>query len=128
VPGSYFLRVLQEELGEEYEIRAEGRRGWTSRRWIRSGDFAEVCEGADIVLVSLGGNDRVHGRTWRSIKENVSTLVESLPSGTHVFHMTVPRYYRPRIHLASDGIHMSRRGAREYARVVAPMLLMRVAD
>jgi len=124
--GAYLIHALGAELGENYEVRAEGRRGWTSSRWIRTGDFASVCEGADIVLVSLGGNDRRHGRSWGAIKENVDALIATLPPGTRVWHMPVPRFYRPRIPLAPDGIHLTRGGAIIYARMIAPHL--RVAD
>jgi lysophospholipase L1-like esterase len=124
--GSFLITALGRELGEDYEVRAEGRRSWTSSRWIRTGDFASVCEGADIVLVSLGGNDRRHGRSWRAIKENVDVLISTLPTGVHVWHMPVPRYHRPRVPLAPDGVHLTRGGATIYARMIAPHL--RVAD
>lgn len=122
VPDSYFLRMLQIELGDEYHVYGVGRRGWSAQRWINSGDFASSCEGADIVLVSLGGNDRHNGVSWERIRERVESLLETLPDDVHVYHMEIPRYYRPRLSLGADGVHMTRAGARRYAEIVAPFL------
>lgn len=123
---SPLVSALSVELGEDYEVWARGRRGWTSARWIRSGDFASECAGADVVLISLGGNDRNNGRSWSAIRENVATLIATLPPGAFTYHMPVPRFYRPRVPLAPDGVHLTRGGATIYARMIAPHL--RVAD
>lgn len=120
--GAYLISALRRELGPDYEVRGYGRRGWTTSRWIRAGDFSRVCAGADIILVSLGGNDRHNGRSWTFIKNNVDLLLGTLPSGVLVYHMPIPRYYRPSVGLADDGIHLSLRGARVYAEIIAPHL------
>lgn len=35
----------------------EARRGWSTRRYLRSGDIPALTRGADVVIVELGGND-----------------------------------------------------------------------
>lgn len=117
-PGSNFIRALREELGEGFTVLARGRVGWSSSRWIRSGDFASTCRGSDFVLISLGGNDIANGLTWDEIKENVSVLAATLPEGTIFYHMPIPRFFEPRPSLARDGIHLSSRGAVSYARMI----------
>lgn len=117
--GSPLITALRRELGSEYQVLPMGRRGWSTRGWIRAGDFAETCEGADIVLVSLGGNDIAQGRSPERIQANVDLLVATLPPGVRVYHMPVPRVYR---RSWTDGVHLTRRGAREYARMITPHL------
>lgn len=119
--GAYLISALRRELGPDYDVRGYGRRGWTTSRWIREGDFSRVCAGADIVLVSLGGNDRNNGRSWTFIENNVNLLIATLPSSVIVYHMPIPRYYRPSV-VADDGVHLSLRGARVYASILAPHL------
>lgn len=122
---SLFLRYLRRELGSQYIVRAEGRTGWTTRRWLAAGDFAARCDGADIVLVSLGGNDAALRRSWSSIYTNVKQLTGQIPSDGRtrvIYHMAIPRFYRPRLPMARDGIHLSHSGARRYAEIVAPHL------
>lgn len=121
--NSAFIRNLQAELGPEYEVVAHGRRGWSTIRWIRAGDFGTTCADFDVVLVSLGGNDIVHGRSWSRIYRNVKTLTAQIPWGRVrlIYHMIVPRFY-PGISLGRDGIHLTPHGAQQYARVVAPSL------
>lgn len=117
--GSLLISALRTELGPDYRVLAQGRRGWSTRRWIIAGDFAETCEGADIILISLGGNDIAQGRTPERIQANMGLLLATLPPGLRVYHMPVPRVYRPSW---TDGVHLTRRGAREYARMIAPHL------
>lgn len=121
--NSIFIRRLQEELGPEYVVIGHGRRGWTTSRWIRSGDFGRTCADYDVVLVSLGGNDIRIGHSWNRIYGNVRNLISQIPQGRVriIYHMVVPRYY-PGISLANDGVHLTNRGARQYARIVAPYL------
>lgn len=125
-PGSAFIRYLQRELGPEYHITPHGRRSWTTDRWIRAGDFGTLCADSDIVLVSLGGNDIPAGHDFAHIRTNVRTLMDSIPWGRVrvLYHMIIPRFYYPLPTMARDGIHLSRTGAREYARIVAPYLRM----
>lgn len=122
-PGSRFLREIQRFLGHGYHVEAHGRRGWTSDRWIRSGDFGEECRDADIVLISLGGNDRTSGFSEEHTKENVETLVQQLPQRVlSVYHMGVPRFTLPESSLARDRVHLNPTGARNYAEVVSNFL------
>lgn len=122
-PNSAFVRALQAELGSEYVVRAEGRRGWSTVNWLRSGDFGTVCQDADIVLVSLGGNDATQNRDWNTIYRNVRLLTDQIPWGRVrvIYHMVVPRFYFG-LTMARDGIHLAPQGAREYACIVAPYL------
>lgn len=126
-PNSAFVRALQSELGPEYTVRAEGRRGWSTVNWLRAGDFGQRCQNADVVLVSLGGNDISQGRSWASIYQNVKQLMDQIPWGRVrlIYHMVVPRFFYPLPTMASDGIHLAPQGSREYARVVAPFLQIR---
>lgn len=122
-PGSRFLYELQEALGAGYHVEAHGRRGWTSRRWIRNGTFGQQCSDADIVLISLGGNDETSGFTNLQTKQNIEILISQLPPRIlHIFHMGVPRFVLSRTYLASDFIHMNRDGAQKYALEVAQSL------
>lgn len=121
--GSRFLYELQEALGPGYHVEAHGRRGWTSRRWVRNGTFGEQCSDADIVLISLGGNDETSRISLVETKANIEILISQLPPRIlHVFHMGVPRFVLSRAYLASDFIHLSRDGAQKYALEVAQSL------
>ncbi len=122
-PGSAFVRNLQRELGDNYVVDSYGRRGWTTSRWIRSRDFGSTCASYDVVLVSLGGNDIAHGRSWSSIYRNIKRLIGEIPWGRVrvIYHMTVPRFY-PGISLTRDGIHLTPLGAQQYAQLIAPFL------
>jgi len=122
-PGSMLVENLQRELGPEYVVTAHGRRSWTTQQWIASGDFGTVCGPSEIVLISLGGNDRSHGISWEVIERHLETLIRQLPRRTRIiYHMTVPRYYRPLLSLTPDGIHLTPSGARTYAHIIAPHL------
>lgn len=121
-PGSALIRELQRELGPNYSVVGRGRTGWSSVRWLRVGGFGE-CQYADIVLVSLGGNDERAGLTELQINSNVKRLISGLPEGIRHYHMTQPRLVNPRLHLGRDGRHLTRRGAREYARILASILI-----
>ena len=121
-PGSALIRELQRELGPEYRVIGRGRRGWSSIRWLRAGGFGR-CRAADIVLVSLGGNDERAGLTELQVNSNIKRLISGLPSGIRHYHMTQPRFVRPSLRLGQDGRHLTRRGARKYARILAPILI-----
>lgn len=122
-PRSALLRNLQLELGPEYDVVSQGRRGWTTDDWLRAGDFGLVCGGAEIILISLGGNDLTHGRDFAYIQANIQLLIAQLPfTARLIYHMMIPRLYSPRLTLALDGIHLARQGAREYAHILAPFL------
>lgn len=122
-PGSLFLRELQEALGDGYIVEAHGRRGWTSRRWLRYASFGEECRDADIVLISLGGNDEMIGIPLLQTKRNIEELISQLPPRIlHIFHMGVPRFVLSRVYLSRDFIHMNRQGAEKYAMEVAESL------
>ena len=121
-PGSALIRELQRELGPEYRVVGRGRVGWSSVRWLNAGGFG-ACRTADVVLVSLGGNDERAGLTELQVSSNIKLLISRLPSGIRHYHMTQPRFVRPRLHLGRDGRHLTRRGAREYARLLAPVLI-----
>lgn len=121
--NSLLLRELQSELGTNYIILARGRRGWTSQRWLDSGDFGISCEGADIVLISLGGNDVSHRVSQSRTFRNIELLIQQLPPYVFVvYHMEVPRFFLESRFLARDGIHLNRTGARYYASVIAQNL------
>lgn len=120
-PGSALLRFIRAELGPEYTVLARGRRGWTTRRWISSGDFNETCRGADVVLISLGGNDIHLGHSWQTVKNNIQNLARHFT--VPWIHIVVPRFYEPRPQLGRDGIHLTPTGAREYAKIISENIL-----
>lgn len=122
-PRSLFVRSLQGELGPGYIVTGHGRRGWTSGRWIRRGDFSTECRTADIVLISLGGNDIIRRTLPETTRRNINFLTETIPhSVLLIYHMPIPRLVLPREYLGSDGIHMTRQGSLFYARQIAPRL------
>ena len=122
-PGAMFVADLQQELGPEYHVIARGRRSWTTQQWIEAGDFAHVCGNAEVILISLGGNDINHGVTQEEINRNIDLLLTLFPTRPRlVYHMEIPRFYRPRLDLTEDGVHLTQHGARAYARIVAPHL------
>lgn len=121
--GSRFLYELREALGSGYVVEAHGRRGWTSRRWVRRGDFGAECADSDIVLISLGGNDESSRISNVETKRNIDILIGQLPNRIlFIFHMGVPRFVLPRTFLARDFIHLNRDGAQKYATQVAAVL------
>ena len=122
-PRSALVRELQRELGSDYRVTGHGRRGWTTDRWIRAGDFAAECTGADIVLISLQGNDRARGIPWHTIEANIHTLIASLPPSVRTLWITRPSDVVPRLHLGRDGIHLTLRGAKEYAQILSPIII-----
>jgi lysophospholipase L1-like esterase len=122
-PGAMLVSELQRQLGPGYSVIARGRRSWTTQQWIEAGDFGTVCGSSDIILISLGGNDRNHHVPLTTIDSNVTTLIAQLPTTARlVYHMTIPRYYRPRLALTLDGVHLTLTGARTYAAILVPHL------
>jgi lysophospholipase L1-like esterase len=125
--GSALPRYLQEVLGEEYHVTAHGRRGWTTRRWLRHLDeFVQECHEADIILISLGGNDRASGFDREEIRRNLDLLMEAYSELVYeVYHICRPSDYyrgeRPEL-FDSLGIHLNRRGAKEYAQILAELI------
>lgn len=120
---AFLISALRTDLGEGYTVVAQGRRGWTTGRWIAAGDFGTVCGDADIILISLGGNDLRSGFSLRQIEANVSTLRSQLPPTVRVvYHMMIPRLFKPGLDLADDGVHLTYTGARVYARYLARRL------
>lgn len=121
-PRALLLSELQTQLGPQYTVIARGRRSWTTQQWIEAGDFGTVCGHSDIILISLGGNDRHHHVPLATIEANMRTLIAQLPPARIVYHMTIPRYYRPRLSLTADGVHLTLVGARTYAAILVPHL------
>lgn len=127
-PRSALSRFLQEELGPDYRVTAVGRRGWTTRRWLGHLDeFVSECRDADIILVSLGGNDRASGFSPEETRDNLDQLLSAFSELVYdVYHITRPSDYyhhnsRPSL-FAPDGIHLNPRGAKEYARILARLI------
>jgi lysophospholipase L1-like esterase len=126
-PRSALSRFLQEELGPDYRVTAVGRRGWTTRRWLEHLDeFVSECRDADIILVSLGGNDRASGFSPEETQNNLDLLLSAFSELVYdVYHITRPSDYyhnsRPSL-FAPDGIHLNPRGAKEYARILARLI------
>lgn len=50
------LRRELPQLGIQL-TNVEARRGWSTRRYLSSGDIPALTRGADVVVVELGGND-----------------------------------------------------------------------
>lgn len=123
-PGSPLVTFLGRELGREYRVKAEGRRGWPTRMWIsHRRTWRRICRRSDIVLISLSGNDRTQGVPPRVYKENINRLMEwCFEQGAVTFWITRPSDYRPPLVFAPDGIHLNREGARMYAPVLAEIV------
>lgn len=125
--GTILPRYLQEVLGDEYRVTSHGRRGWTTRRWLRHLDeFVEACHEADIILISLGGNDRASGFDREEIRRNLDLLMSAYSELVYeVYHISRPSDYyhesRPDL-FAADGIHLNRQGAKEYAQILAELI------
>jgi lysophospholipase L1-like esterase len=120
-PGSALVRFLAREVGPRYRVVAEGRRGWPTRLWIRNRlAWRRVCRRSDIVLISLSGNDRVQGVPASVYKANIDRLWGWCEDqGAATTWITRPSDYVPRLQFRRDGIHLSREGARTYAKVLA---------
>jgi len=105
-------------------VEGHGRRGWTSSRWIRAGGaFRREVSSADIVLISLGGNDISVGISPERTKENINFLMTQVSSTTlFVYHMGVPRIVLERHYLGRDGTHMTLAGSRAYSEQIAAFL------
>lgn len=54
--GPRLSRLLPGALGVTL-TNVEARRGWSTRRYLQSGDIPGLARGADVVIVELGGND-----------------------------------------------------------------------
>lgn len=123
-PRSAFIRSLQNNLGSSYLVEGHGRRGWTSARWISaSEDFRREVSSADIVLISLGGNDMRVGISPQRTEENIQYLLTlTSPTTLLVYHMNIPRLVLERRYLGSDGIHMTLTGARVYSEEISTFL------
>lgn len=54
--GPRLSRALPSQLGVGV-TNVEARRGWSARRYLRETSIPQLVQGADVVIVELGGND-----------------------------------------------------------------------
>ena len=70
--GSPLVRFLERDLGMNYRVVAAGRRGWTSGMWrSRIWQWRAISRRADIILISLSGNDRSNNIPASIFKPNI---------------------------------------------------------
>lgn len=58
--GPRLRRLLEDRLGVRV-VNVEARRGWSTRRFVQSGDVPRLTAGVDVAIVELGGNDAAAG-------------------------------------------------------------------
>lgn len=114
---------LQLELGREYRIISAGRRGWTTVAWRRNMHLWRYqTQRGNGVLISLGGNDRTNHIDPVITQANLDYLIQSIPEHIVVRRIIRPSDVQPPLHLGHDRIHLTREGARDYARRLIPLI------
>ncbi len=118
-PGSPLTRYMQRELGDGFRIVSAGRVGWSSRGWMNHrSDWTRLTSEADFVFISLNGNDIAQNIPPSQTQTNIQTLIELIPDDIDYIHITRPNEVVPPLRLTRDGIHLTRNGARTYARIL----------
>lgn len=122
--GSPLVRFLERDLGMNYRVIAAGRRGWTSGMWrSRIWQWRAISRRADIVLISLSGNDRSNNIPASIFKPNIDFLWDvAEEEGAAAQWIVRPSDYTPTPELRRDGVHLTRNGARSYARILADIV------
>jgi hypothetical protein len=78
--GPRMARMLPAELGIEFVRPPEARRGWSVRSYNRSGDVPALVQGAEVVIVELGGNDAAAQIGPEGHTRDVQRMMQSIGS------------------------------------------------
>lgn len=76
--GPLMAQLLPQHTGAQFVRSPEARRGWSVRRYVRSGDVPALSRGAEVVVVELGGNDASAGIGPSAHAQDVQQMIQQI--------------------------------------------------